>query len=118
MRQGFEAPGALGKVKLYDSYLHKMDKALTGNDWLVGNKFSIADIALAPYINRLAMMSMHGMWEGGRLPNVERWFKAIEARENFKPCFIDWVPEDLTNDLRENGIKSWPEVAMLLEIEI
>ena len=44
--------------------------------------------------------------------------KAIEARENFKPCFIDWVPEDLTNDLRENGIKSWPEVAKILEIEI
>ena len=119
VRQGFEAPGALEKVKLYDSYLHKMDKALTGNDWLVGNKFSIADIALTPYINRLAMMSMRGMWEGGRLPNVERWFKAIEAREHFKPCFIDWVPEDLTNDLRENGIKmSWPEVAEILEIEI
>ena len=64
------------------------------------------------------MMSMRGMWEGGRLPNVERWFNAIEAREHFKPCFIDWVPEDLTNDLRENGIKSWPEVAAILEIEI
>ena len=118
VRQGFKAPGALEKVKLYDSYLHKMDKALIGNDWLVGDKFSIADIALTPYVNRLAMMSMRGMWEGGRLPNLERWFKAIEARKHFKPCFIDWVPEDLTNDLRENGIKSWPEVAMLLEIEI
>ena len=118
IRHGFDAPGAVEKVKLYDSYLHKMDKALEGNDWLVGNAFTIADIALTPYVNRLAMMSMRGMWEGGRLPNLERWFKAIEARKHFKPCFIDWVPEDLTNDLRENGIKSWPEVAMLLEIEI
>ena len=50
MRQGFKAPGALEKVKLYDSYLHKMDKALIGNDWLVGDKFSIADIALTPYV--------------------------------------------------------------------
>ena len=59
------------------------------------------------------------MWEGGRLPYVERWFKAIEARENFKPCFIDWVPEDLTNDLREKRDQtSWPEVAKILEIEI
>ena len=64
------------------------------------------------------MMSMRGMWEGGRLPNVERWFAAIEARAHFKPCFIDWVPEDLTNDLRENGKMSWPEVAAILEIEI
>jgi len=118
IRNGFDAPGAIEKVKLYDSYLAKMEKALEGNDWLVGNTFTIADIALTPYVNRLAMMSMRGMWEGGRFSNVERWFKAIEAREHFKPCFIDWVPEDLTNDLRENGKQSWPEVAQILEIEI
>jgi len=118
-RYGFDAPGAAEKVKLYDTYLHKMEDALSdGSDWLVGNKFSIADIAMTPYVNRLAMMSMRGMWENGRLPNVERWFAAIEARPNFKKCLIDWVPEDLTNDLRENGAKSWPEVAKILGIEI
>ncbi len=118
VRQGFEAPGAVEKVRLYDSYLGKMDQALEGQDWLVGDKFSIADIAMTPYVNRLAMMSMRGMWEGGRFPNVERWFTAIEARPNFKKCLLDWVPEDLTNDLRENGKRSWPEVAEILEIKI
>ncbi|WP_246139546.1 glutathione S-transferase family protein [Phaeobacter marinintestinus] len=118
VRDGFDAPEAPEKVKLYDSYLQKMEKALEGHDWLVGNKFSIADVAMTPYVNRLAMMSMRGMWENGRLPNVEKWFTRIEALPNFKKCFIDWVPEDLTNDLRENGAKSWPEVAKILEIEI
>ena len=118
-RHGFAAPGAAEKVKLYDRYLHKMEDALQGeNDWLVGNKFSIADIAMTPYVNRLAMMSMRGMWENGRLPNVEQWFARIEARSNFRRCLIDWIPEDLNNDLRENGAKSWPEVANILEITI
>ena len=119
VRYGFKAPGADEKVRLYDKYLHKMETALNaGNEWLVGSAFSIADISMTPYVNRLAMMSMRGMWEGGRLPNVERWFARIEARPNFKRCFIDWVPEDLANDLRDNGAKSWPEVAKILEIEI
>jgi glutathione S-transferase len=117
VRYGFDAPGAVEKVKLYDSYLAKMDKALEGHDWLVGDMFTVADIALTPYVNRLAMMSMRGMWEGGRYPNVERWFNAIEQHPHFKSSFIDWVPEDLTNDLRENGKKSWPEVARILVIE-
>ena len=64
------------------------------------------------------MMSMRGMWDGGRLPNLERWFSAIEARPNFKRCFIDWVPDDLTADLKKNGSKSWTEVAKNLEIKI
>jgi len=118
VRYGFDAPEAPGKMKLYDTYLHKMEKALDGNDWLVGNKFTVADVSLTPYVNRLAMMSMRGMWQNGRLPNVERWFTAIEAMPNFKKCFLDWVPDHLTYDLRENGAKSWPEVARILGIEI
>ena len=118
-RYGFEAPGATEKVKLYDSYLFKMEEALKGgNDWLLGDDFTVADVALTPYVNRLAMMSMRGMWENGRLPNVDKWFKRIEALPNFKTCFLDWVPDHLTNDLRENGAKSWPEVAKILDIKI
>ena len=118
-RYGFEAPGAADKIRLYDSYLHKMEDALAGgDDWLVGNKFSIADIAMTPYVNRLAMMSMRGMWERGRLPNVEKWFARIEALPNFQTNLIDWVPDHLKNDLRDNGAQSWPEVARILEIEI
>jgi len=118
VRDGFDAPEAPVKIRLYDSYLKKMEKALDGNDWLVGNAFTMADVALTPYVNRLAMMSMRGMWEGGRLPNVENWFARIEAMPNFKGVFLDWVPDHLTNDLRDNGAMSWPEVAKILEIEI
>ncbi|MDA8739968.1 glutathione S-transferase family protein [Rhodobacteraceae bacterium] len=118
VRYGFDAPGATEKVKLYDTYLKKMETALTDSKWLVGDAFTIADISMVPYVNRLAMMSMRGMWENNRLPNVENWFDRIEALSNFKKCLIDWVPEELTNDLRENGTKSWPEVAKILEINI
>jgi len=84
----------------------------------VGNTFSVADVSLTPYVNRLAMLSMGGMWENGRLPNVDAWFQRIKGMPNFTASFIDWVPDHLTNDLRENGAKSWPEVAKILDISI
>jgi len=118
VRYGFDAPGAADKVKLYDTYLKKMDKALENKQWLVEDTFSIADISMVPYVNRLAMMSMRGLWENNRLPNVEKWFNRVEALPNFKKCLIDWVPDDLVNDLRENGAQSWPEVAKILEINL
>ncbi|MGB1160038.1 MAG: glutathione S-transferase family protein [Alphaproteobacteria bacterium] len=119
VRYGFEAPGAAEKVKLYDTYLHKMEDALNEpGDWLIGDTFSVADVSLTPYVNRLDMMSMSGMWENGRLPRVEDWFSRIKAMPNFTKSFIDWVPDHLTNDLRDNGAKSWPEVAKILDIAI
>ena len=118
VRYGFDAPGAADKVKLYDTYLKKMDKALENKQWLVEDTFSIADISMVPYVNRLAMMSMRGMWENNRLPNVENWFNRVEAPPNFKKCLIDWVPDELANDLRENGAQSWLEVAKILEINL
>jgi glutathione S-transferase len=44
LQHGLEAPGAADKIKLYDTYLHKMEQALAGAEWLVGDRFSIADI--------------------------------------------------------------------------
>ena len=117
-RLGFAAPGAVESIKCYDKYLCRMEDALRKSDWLVGTQFSIADVAMAPYVNRLAMMSMESIWEGGRLPLVAAWFERIKERPTFRSSLLDWVPEELTRDLRENGAKSWPEVAKILEIQV
>ncbi len=118
VREGFAAPGAAEKVTLYDHYLKKMEEALQKTQWLAGDAFSFADIAMTPYVTRLDMLSMQGMWENGRLPRVAQWLAAIKSRPTYKPAFLDWMPEQLTRDLRENGARSWPEVADILEIAI
>ena len=117
VRLGFEAPDARAKVELYDRHLHKMEEALHEGDWLVGDRFGFSDIALTPYVMRLDMMSMQGMWSGGRLPRVEAWLGNIKARASFQPAIWDWMPEELTEQLRVNGAKSWPEVAAMLDID-
>ena len=116
IQQGLAAPGAADKVRLYDAYLHKMEQALAESDWLVGGAFSMADIALTPYVNRLAALGMQAMWRGGRLPGVERWFERVQARPTFRPAFVDWLPDSLAAEMRANGERSWPEIAALLGI--
>jgi len=72
IQHGLEAPGAADKIRLYDAYLHKMERALASSEWLVGERFSMADVALAPYLNRLAALSMEGIWRNGRFPRGRR----------------------------------------------
>jgi glutathione S-transferase len=113
---GLDAPGAADKIRLYDAYLRKMEEALGDSEWLVGDRFSMADIALAPYVNRLAALAMRGLWTGGRLPRVERWFERVSARPTFRPAFVDWLLPDLGAEMRSNGERSWPAVRTLLGI--
>ena len=114
---GFKAVGAGEKLKLYDLYLHKMEETLATRTWLAGDKFTFADIALTPYINRLDMMSMSAMWQNGRLPRVADWFERIKSRPSFVPALLEWVPGDLIQDMKTFGADSWPQAAQLLGMD-
>jgi glutathione S-transferase len=116
IQQGIAAPGAADKIRLYASYLRKMEHALQQSDWLVGRHFTMADVAMAPYVNRLATLAMEGMWCDGRLPRVAHWFERVRARPTFEPAFVAWMPAALAVEMRANGVKSWPEIGALLAI--
>jgi glutathione S-transferase len=85
IQHGVDAPGVADRIRLYESCLRKMEQALQAGDWLVDGQFSMADIAMAPYVNRLAALSLQGMWSEGRMPRVEAWFERILARPTFEP---------------------------------
>ena len=114
VRLGFDAPGIDHTITLYDSYLDKMEDTLTRSQWLAGDAFSLADIGLVPYVNRLDMLNMAGLWENGRRPAVTDWFGRITERPTFNTAFLEWCPEKLTNDLKTFGTQSWDDVQRIL----
>jgi glutathione S-transferase len=113
VEQGIQAPGIAQKFKLYDRHLAKMEEALADHRWLAGDEFSLADISLAPYVNRLDMLGMAEMWTASR-PRLTGWFERLKARPTFRPCFLDFCPPDLRRDLRNYGSQSWPQVKRTL----
>lgn len=106
---GFAAPGIDRPFRLYDRYLQKMEDELEGRPWLAGATFSLADIAMAPYVNRLDMLGMSEMWTLRR-PRLTDWFERVKARASFQPAFLKWFPEALASDFRTFGAQSWPDV--------
>jgi glutathione S-transferase len=91
-----------------------MEQTLEHGPWLAGSAFSMADIALAPYVNRLNALAMSGLWTEGRLPRVGAWFERVRARPAFAAAFERWLPEALAVEMRANGERAWPEVLNLL----
>jgi glutathione S-transferase len=114
IQQGMAAPGAADKIRLYLGYVDKMEHALADHPWLVGDTLSIADVAMAPYVNRLDALAMEGVWADGRRPRVADWFTRIRQRPTFKPAFVDWMPTSLRDEMLQNGRQSWADIQSLL----
>lgn len=113
VRLGLEAPGIAHKFRIHELYLQKMEDTLRERPWLAGAQFSLADISVTPYVNRLDMLGMSEMWTRD-CPLVSAWFERIKARPTFKSAFLDWCPADLTKDLATFGSETWPHVRRML----
>ena len=110
---GMDAPTARQAVVEFKKTLEDMNEALATRKWLAGGSYSLADVALSPYLNRLSMLSMDPFWES--YPHVADWFDRIRARPSFHPALISWVPDTLANSLATNGARSWPQVKNMLD---
>lgn len=110
---GIEAPSARAAVAEFEKTLADMEETLSRTPWLAGDAYSLADVGMMPYVNRLSMMRMEGFWNGR--PNVGDWFARVRGRASFVPALIDAVPENLTDSLATNGARSWPRVETMLE---
>ena len=111
--RGLGASNIAASFRLHDRYLQKMEAALQATRWLGGGDFSLADVAVAPYVNRLDMMGMSEIW--AKRPRLSDWWERIKARPTFAPAFLEWCPADLTSDLKVFGTQTWPEIKRLLQ---
>ena len=110
---GFDAPFVKDAVLLHDKVLKDMNTALDDNEWLAGAQFSLADIAMIPYVTRLDRLGLDEMW--AQRPSVARWFEAVQARPSFASAVIAFSSNTYDDELRKMGVDVWPQVKSLLE---
>jgi ganglioside-induced differentiation-associated protein 1 len=115
IEQGLAAPGALDYIRLYLSYLEKMDRALGESPWLAGHDLTMADVAMAPYVFRLESLTLDAFWSDGKLTAVADWYARLKSRPAFAAALEKWMPEDLAAEMRRNGARAWPEIEAMLE---
>ena len=63
-----------------------MNEALANGPWLLGAQYSLADIIVAPLIDRMADLGFSDIWEG-KYPRVTEWYQRMQARPAFKATF-------------------------------
>jgi len=67
--------------------LRQMELRLAEAAWLAGASFSLADVAMAPMINRIEVLARPEMIAADRKPRVADWWQRIQARPGFQEAF-------------------------------
>ncbi len=70
-----------------DYLLDQMEGRLAAGPWLAGGMFTLADIAMAPMINRIEVLARPEMIAAARRPKVAGWWERIQARPAYRTAF-------------------------------
>jgi glutathione S-transferase len=109
--RGFSDPDAQWGLFVHVNLLKEMQATLAdGRPWLVGSTISLADVGLAPYINRLYVSGLAPMW--AEKPAVDNWFRRIKALPAFAESFEKFTPR-YGNEPIGDGV--WLEARSVLE---
>jgi hypothetical protein len=79
---------------------------------LAGDDFSNADCAVIPYILRLELLKLSGMWD--RYPAVAGWWARTRARPSVKGAIFDRMTEADWAPFKSLAPDPWPKVRALL----
>jgi glutathione S-transferase len=112
---GPASPYVLRAVVAWEKMTSDMEKELGANGpWLMGDQFSLAEIALAPFFTRVSDLQILPMFLEVR-PHVENWWKRLQSRPSFVAAEISCGPED-TPAYLEAGRRYGPAIRKLLEL--
>lgn len=114
LEDGIDDPDAATAMRVYDAFLGDMEVQLARTPWLAGDRFSLAEVGVVPYVNRLDMLQLSGLWTEKR-PHLAAWWQRIKARPTFETALMKYVPPALGEMMRKYGSETWPKVRAIVQ---
>ncbi|MBT5242456.1 MAG: glutathione S-transferase family protein [Alphaproteobacteria bacterium] len=73
--------------------LDELDAALQGRPWLCGENLSLADISIAPFMERFEANKMPALTDWVKRPRLGDWWERTKLLESFQKAFAFKPPE-------------------------
>lgn len=82
----FTSDDAAAAVALLNGVFSEINQALAGNEWMMGDTYTLADISWGPSVTTL----LGGGFDFTPFPHLERWYDALCQRPQFDKAVIQW----------------------------
>lgn len=113
IEHGLDSEFVSDAIGQHRKLLSWMDKSLKGGSYLAGDSFSNADCAVIPYILRLDLLKLRGMWDS--FPAIDDWWKRMRERPSVKATIFDRMSEADWAPFRNLAPDPWPKVEAILK---
>ena len=113
IEHGVKAPEFAGAFGVFLDTLDRMEAELTGQRWLSGARFGLADATLLPYVLRLEHLGMDPLLAHSARPAVADWLARLKALASYATAVEAWAVPAAVEMMRSNGKEAWPDVEPL-----
>jgi glutathione S-transferase len=113
IEQGLDSEYVIEALGHFQKLISWMAVDLERGPYLAGDSFSNADIAVIPYILRLELIGLSGMWQ--QYPQISEWWARVRARPAAKAATVDRMTEQNWAPFKNLSPDPWPKVQILLK---
>lgn len=105
---GLKSDYLTGDFSTLKRLFEDMHNALNATTWLMGNDYSLADVALIAYIDRLDRLGFSQLWLDA--PQINRWLAQSKARASYATAVEAYISDTAKLQMRQEAYKAWPEL--------
>jgi glutathione S-transferase len=112
LRHGLASVHVAIALQRMRQFFADLDEALSVGPWILGAHYSLADIALVPYVTRMSDLNILRMATG--FDNALGWFDRCRARPSYAEAVMRWDDAAQLALMRRGGEEYWPKVRDIL----
>lgn len=110
---GLDSHYVVEAVKQHVKLLDWIDAAMADGPYLAGDAYSLADIAVIPYILRLELLKLANLWDRRR--GVAQWWERMRQRPSTEVTLLARMTAADHAPFKALEPDPWPKVRALLE---
>ena len=115
VEQGLDSDDFPDAIATFHKTIKRMETELAKPPWLAGETFTLADVALLPYIHALDQFSWRGLLAGA--PSANAWFNRARKRQSYQRAIVDQIQSDQRDQMQRVGAAQWPKIAAELAVD-
>jgi len=112
IEHGLDSEFVIDAIAQHKKLLSWVNQSLENGPYLAGDNFSNADCAVIPYVLRLELLKLDGMWDN--YPTVGDWWARVRVRPSVKAAIFDRMSETDWAPFKSLAPDPWPKVEALL----